>query len=100
MIPKFRHKKQFLGHNGAVFCLASDNDQGFYSCGSDGMLVHWPSPELSDGELFARINNSVYALMFHKEKDVFLTGDMNGNLQWISEGEERFNFKAHKKGII
>ena len=99
MIPKFRHKKQFLGHNGAVFCLSKDSSRGFYSCGSDGMLVHWEDTNKEDGRLVARINTSVYAMLCMAEEQVFLTGNLEGNLQWIQEGAERFNFKAHTKGI-
>lgn len=100
MIPKFRHKKQFLGHNGAVFCLVKAAEKGFYSCGSDGMLVHWTSVDKEDGTLVARINTSVYALLYHAERDIFLTGNLNGNLQWIEDGKEQFNFKAHTKGVF
>lgn len=99
MIPKFRHKKQLLGHNGAVFCLSKDNANGFYSCGSDGMLVHWTDITKDDGQLVARINTSVYAMLYNPEEEIFLTGNLDGNLQWIQDNQERFNFKAHAKGI-
>lgn len=100
MIPRFRHKTQFLGHNGAVFSLEKGLDNTLYSCGSDAMLVRWPFLEQNDGILHARTNSSIYSSYLVTDRNLFLLGNMEGRLQWIENGEERFHFKAHKKGIF
>ena len=100
MIPRFRHKTQFLGHNGAVFSLEKGLDDTLYSCGSDAMLVRWPFLKQEDGLLHARTNTSIYTSYYIPEKKLFLLGNMEGRLQWIENGEERFHFKAHQKGVF
>ena len=75
MIPRFRHKTQFLGHNGAVFSLEKGAEDLLYSCGSDAMLVRWPFLKQSDGLVHARTNTSIYTSLFIPERDLFLLGN-------------------------
>jgi hypothetical protein len=63
-MPKLRFSKQnaFVGHQQSVYCLTSDSQSGFFSAGSEGKMVHWPSIHSSDGFLFAQISEAVFSL--------------------------------------
>ena len=100
MIPKFRHKKQYLGHRGAIFCLQSDGEAGFYSCGGDGLLVHWSNLDQADGEVTAQLEQTVYAFLVQEKRQNILFGKLDGSLTWVQQNQVLFNKKVHQKGIF
>ena len=53
------------GHRDAVYALTGGAGSTIYSGSADGMVVGWDAAEPSrDGELLARVENSVYALKY------------------------------------
>ncbi len=51
------------GHRDAVYAMTGGTDSRIYSGSADGMVVGWDAAEPTrDGELLARVENSVYAL--------------------------------------
>jgi WD40 repeat protein len=51
------------GHKDAIFALASTQDSKiFFSSGADGFVTSWQADGASDGQLIARVPNSVYAM--------------------------------------
>ena len=51
------------GHRDAVYALAGGAGNTVYSGSADGMVVGWDTADPArDGELLARVQNSVYAL--------------------------------------
>jgi WD40 repeat protein len=65
----------FKGHNDCVYTLEkSDKDQIFFSGAGDGMVVRWDLRKPNEGELIAKLPNSIYALHHHKESNLLLVG--------------------------
>jgi WD40 repeat protein len=65
----------FTGHRDSVYTLQpSDNDAVFFSAGGDGMVVQWNLATSDDGEVVARLPNSIYALHFHQPSGFLIAG--------------------------
>lgn len=65
----------FTGHRDGVYSLQrSSSDHHFFSASGDGMVVMWDMREPDKGELIAKLPNSIYALLYHQERDVLVTG--------------------------
>ncbi len=81
----------FSGHRDCVYTLQSAGDQQrFFSGAGDGMIVSWDNQRHSDGELIAKLPNSVYALHFHPKSKLLIAGhnyDGIHVLEWESKKE-------------
>ncbi|HEX5168635.1 MAG TPA: WD40 repeat domain-containing protein [Cyclobacteriaceae bacterium] len=65
----------FTGHRDSVYALqGSSSDHLFFSASGDGMVVMWDLNQPDNGELIARLPNSIYALLFHDDRDVLVAG--------------------------
>lgn len=65
----------FTGHRDGVYSLQrSSSDHHFFSASGDGMVVMWDMKEPDKGELIAKLSNSIYALLYHQERDVLVAG--------------------------
>ena len=65
----------FTGHHGSVYALQpADNPSEFFSASGDGMLVKWNLTHPDEGELIARLPNSVYALHYHTPSGLLIAG--------------------------
>jgi WD40 repeat protein len=65
----------FTGHKDSVYALSPDIDKNnFLSGAGDGMVVRWNLTGKTDGELIARVPNSVYSIHFVAEKQQVLVG--------------------------
>lgn len=54
---------QFTGHKDCVYALAKSYDSNlFLSAAGDGMVVQWNIDQPDQGELIAKVPNSVYAI--------------------------------------
>lgn len=63
------------GHRDCVYTLiASDSASQFFSGGGDGMVVHWDLTNPEEGELIAKLPNSVYALHLIPDSDLLIAG--------------------------
>jgi WD40 repeat protein len=63
------------GHRDSVYTLQpSDLDSIFFSAAGDGMVVRWDLNNPDEGELIAKLNNSVYALHLHKPSGLLVAG--------------------------
>jgi WD repeat-containing protein 61 len=61
--PNVRKVATLAGHRDAVYGLTGGPDSQIYSCGADGLVVAWNAAEpTQDGEVLAKVENSVYAL--------------------------------------
>ncbi|WP_324676242.1 WD40 repeat domain-containing protein [Hymenobacter sp. GOD-10R] len=95
MPPLFRPEVQKLGtltgHRDCVYALAgSPGAPTFYSAGADGFVVGWNIDDpLQDGELIARVENSVYALRYLPERDLLLIGHNFQGLQAIALADKK-----------
>jgi len=61
--PEVHKIAAFTGHRDAVYALTGGPGSAVYSSGADGLVVGWDAAEPArDGEVLARVENSVYAL--------------------------------------
>ena len=64
------------GHRDCIYTLEKSHQSNiFYSAGGDGMVVRWNLEDPENGELVAKVNNSVYSLNFLSEKNHLLVGE-------------------------
>lgn len=67
--------KSFTGHLDCVYTAEkSDRPEKFFSAGGDGMVVLWNLSTLAEGELIARLPNSVYAIHYLEQLDQLVVG--------------------------
>ena len=65
----------FSGNRDCIYTLERDvTDAGFFSASGDGMVVRWNFNKPDEGELFAKVPNSVYSLALLKQKNQLLVG--------------------------
>lgn len=56
----------FTGHRDCIYSLSNGAHAGqFYTGSGDGMVVRWDLSKPDQGELIAKVPNSVYALRYH-----------------------------------
>jgi WD40 repeat protein len=81
----------FSGHRDCVYTLQpSGNAQLFFSGAGDGMIVKWDRQQPDQGELIAKLPNSVYALHYHEPTNLLLAGhnyDGIHVLEWENKKE-------------
>ena len=63
------------GHRNPVYTLHPGARQSeFFSGSGDGMIAHWDLEDPENGELIAKLPNSVYALHYVPQADVLIAG--------------------------
>ena len=63
------------GHRSPVYTLhPSDAPARFFSGSGDGMIVHWNLDRPEEGDLIAKMPNSVYALYHYRKSEVLIAG--------------------------
>ncbi len=61
------------GHRDGIYTLQpADKENQFFSAAGDGMVVHWNMDEPDQGELIAKLPNSIYAMLYMKERDLLI----------------------------
>ena len=89
--PQLHKLASLTGHRDCVYALAgSAAEPRIFSAGSDGFVVSWnlDAPE-QDGELVARVENSVYALRYLPARGLLLIGHNFQGLQVIGLAEKK-----------
>lgn len=74
--PQVQKLAALTGHRDCVYALTGvPGQETVYSSGADGLVVAWQAnaPE-QDGELLARVENSVYALLHLPERNLLVLG--------------------------
>jgi len=79
------------GHRDCVYTIeGSEHDEHFFSAGGDGMVVRWNLSVPEEGELIAKLPNSVYALHYIAKEDYLVAGHNYEGihlLQWKEKKE-------------
>ncbi len=73
----------FLGHNDSLYSLEALNDHQFFSAGSEGMVVRWDLKAPDEGEVFARVDGSIYAMAYDQADDVLYIGENHQGIHKI-----------------
>ncbi|MBS1505631.1 MAG: WD40 repeat domain-containing protein [Bacteroidetes bacterium] len=70
----------FTGHTDSIYTLqAADQPNLFFSGAGDGMIALWDLQARGDGELIARLPNSVYSLLhLHEQKQLIAGQNFSG----------------------
>lgn len=67
--------KTFTGHNDCVYTLErTQYDNIFFSGAGDGMVAYWDLKESENGQLIAKLPNSVYALHYLPSTNLLAVG--------------------------
>lgn len=101
-MPKLNisHHKVFTGHKQSVYAVVGDGRGGFFTAGSDGYVVHWPSTEEEEGRVFAQLPEAVFCLFFDIENSLMLAGGQHGNLYILKKGESAKIARMHDSSIF
>lgn len=79
------------GHRDCVYTVeAGDSAAHFFSAGGDGMIVRWNLAEPEEGELIAKLPNSVYAVHYLTNQNQLVAGHNYEGihlLDWIEKRE-------------
>jgi WD40 repeat protein len=63
------------GHNDSIYTLQpSSSHTQFFSAAGDGMVVKWDLEDPENGQLIAKLPNSIYALHHHRKEDILIAG--------------------------
>ena len=73
----------FKGHRDAVFALAPADGEHFFSSGGDGLIAGWNMHRPDQGDLIARVPNSVYALHYIPERKILAVGHNQDGVHFI-----------------
>ncbi|HEY3405681.1 MAG TPA: WD40 repeat domain-containing protein [Ohtaekwangia sp.] len=73
--PEVTKLHTLRGHQDCVYTLEpSDRESVFFSGAGDGMVVSWNLNDPENGEMIAKLPNSVYALNYHHESGLLAAG--------------------------
>jgi hypothetical protein len=68
---QIRRLHSLTGHRDAIYTLQpAAEGSDFFSASGDGMVVRWNLDDPENGELIAKLPNSVYALHYVRMEDV------------------------------
>jgi WD40 repeat protein len=63
------------GHRDCIYTLQGSSDESIFFSGSgDGMIVRWNLKDPDNGEVIAKLPNSVYAMCYHKASGLLIAG--------------------------
>jgi WD40 repeat protein len=83
--------QSFSGHRDCVYTLQPSKDSThFFSGAGDGMIVKWNLQNPDQGELIAKLPNSIYALRYHAHSNLLIVGhnyDGIHLLEWENKKE-------------
>lgn len=67
--------KTFKGHKDSIYSISEGlNTSSFFTSGSDGQVVQWDLEELGEGRLLAKLSNSIYSMLTHRESGSLVIG--------------------------
>ena len=88
--PSVNKIATLAGHRDAVYALTGGADGSVYSGSADGMVVGWDTADPArDGELLARVQNSVYALRHLPELGLLVLGHNFQGIQVLDLGRKQ-----------
>jgi WD40 repeat protein len=78
------------GHRDCVYALcASAEPHQVFSAGGDGLVARWDLEHPEEGDLIARLPNSVYALNFHERTGALVAGHNLDGIHVLDPGVKR-----------
>ena len=77
------------GHADSVYNLVPKNEQLFFSSSGDGIVALWDLENPENGDLVARVNNSIYAIDYYSEKSLLAVAHNYDGLHLIDVNEKK-----------
>jgi WD40 repeat protein len=72
---QIRKLHTITGHNDCIYTLQGANDPAIFFSGSgDGMIVRWDLKDPENGEVIAKLPNSIYALHYDISQQLLIAG--------------------------
>ncbi|MBL7818564.1 MAG: hypothetical protein JNL70_26430 [Saprospiraceae bacterium] len=79
---------QLTGHTGAVFAITEGEDaQHILSGAGDGWVVEWDLMKPDLGRLIAKVERNIFSLLFLKNQNKIIAGDMDGGVRFVDLSE-------------
>lgn len=73
--PQIQKLHTFTGHRDSIYTLQGAREPNrFFSAGGDGFIVMWDLTKPDEGQLIAKLPNSIYALHYHPGKNLLIAG--------------------------
>jgi len=90
------------GHTGAIYALSPNQDNNiFFSSGADGYVTSWDSLNPKNGDLLAKVPNTVYAMGSTENGDLIIGHNYDGiHLMAINGKKEKGTIKLTTKQIF
>lgn len=94
---------QLTGHTGAVFAITEGGDeQHILSGAGDGWVVEWDLSRkfgIDLGRLVAKVERNIFSLLFLKNQNKLIAGDMDGGVRFVDLAEpSKIRNVAHHGG--
>ncbi len=84
-VTKIAH---LTGHTGAIFAITEGSDeQHILSGAGDGWVVEWDLAKPDVGRLVAKVERNIFSLLFHKNQNKIIAGDMDGGVRFVDLAE-------------
>jgi len=78
------------GHQDCVYSLeAGKTSHTFYSAGGDGMVVEWDMNRPENGQLLAKVKNSVYAIHYRSDENLIIAGQNYEGIHLIDPDKKK-----------
>ncbi len=79
---------QLTGHTGAIFAITEGGDELHILSGAgDGWVVEWDLAKPDVGRLVAKVERNIFSLLFIKNQNKIIAGDMDGGVRFVDLAE-------------
>jgi WD40 repeat protein len=99
-VKKIAH---LTGHTGSVFVLTQGHTPQYILSGAgDGWLVEWDLNQPETGKLLAKVESTLFSLLFLPHENKLIAGNKDGGIHFIdlNDTSKDKNILHHKKGIF
>ena len=80
----------FKGHRDSVYALEGSSASNlFFSAGADGMVVGWTLDHPDQGDLIAKVSNSVYAMHYLADRHWIVVGHNRDGIHFIDVANKK-----------
>lgn len=97
-----KKKVQLTGHNGSIFSVIADHQEGHILSGAgDGWVVRWSLAEPDMGKLVAKVETQIFSMCLLRGQNRVVVGNMNGGVHWVDldQPDNTRNIAHHQKGV-
>lgn len=74
-------RHHFEGHKSGIFDLKNSDGNSFLSAGGDGQVVKWDAENGGDGQVIAKVDSTIYAIL--QDNDRLLVGENSRGLHLV-----------------